>query len=68
MKNIIGEQINGAEPRLRQHHVVRLMRSRCAQGAEHNCEDVNERCGAVAPQELPLIVGGGRICEKRHIR
>ena len=49
-------------------HLVRLMRSRCAQGAEHNCEDVNERCGAVAPQELPLIVGGGRICEKRHIR
>ena len=32
--------------------------------AERSCEDVNERCGAVAPQELPLIVGGGRICEQ----
>ena len=28
--------------------------------AERGCGDVKKRCGAVAPQELPLIVGGGR--------
>ena len=36
--------------------------------AERGCGDVKKRCGAVAPQELPLIVGGQNASQSARVQ